>query len=344
VSIRRRDDGLALRALRVGVSPQALVVHVGTDVVVRTPSRPTHRAGNVVDLLAPPSADEVPALLERVGRLMHPVGVDHLHVRFEVPHGASDAIRARASDATAALVAQGCAVRQLEVVELGQPDVPDVREVREVPEELDGSVRTGGSSRSATPAPSGGLEVRQLEGAGEHDPVAARRWYAAAVLDRYAQGDDAAAWRDWDDEQGVWERERLRQLVAQGRAQVWLAQRHGMPVATLTLLRDLDGLAVLEDLVVHPAHRRGGLATTLVATVLAAQRAVTSTRPESEEWTASQRSMPERVLVAVVPGTPAAALLARLPHTPVAEVSAALQPPTARPTAATATRRPPQER
>lgn len=292
MSVRRRDDGLALRALRVGVSPQALVVHVGTDVVVRTPSRPMHRAGNVVDLLAPPRADEVPALLERVGRLMHPVGVDHLHVRFEVSRGASSAIRERAEAATSAFGGAGCAVRQLEVLEL------DVA-----------AVAQGASGRATGPAASG-LEVQRLEGAGERDPAGARRWYAAAVLDRYAQGDDAAAWRDWDDEQGVWERERLRQLAAQRRAEVWLAQRHGMPVATLTLLRDLDGVAVLEDLVVHPAHRRGGIASTLVAAVLTAR-------------TADH----DRLLVAVLPGTPAAELFARVPHTVLAEVSAALLAP-----------------
>jgi GNAT superfamily N-acetyltransferase len=294
VSIRRRDDGLALRALRVGVSPQALVVHVGTDVVVRTPSRPTHRAGNVVDLLAPPAADEVPGLLERVARLMHPVGVDHLHVRFEVPHGASVAVRERAEAASAALVAAGCVVRPLDVVE------------------LDPNLAAHGASDPVSGGVSRGLEVQQLEGGGERDPAAARRWFAAAVLDRYAQGDDAAAWRDWDAEQGVWERERLRQLIAQGRAEVWLAQRHGMPVATLTLLRDLDGIAVLEDLVVHPAHRRSGIALTFVAAVLAARAPAD-----------------DRLLVAVVPGTPAAGLVARVPHTSVAEVSAALLAPSA---------------
>jgi len=293
VSVRRRDDGLALRALRVGVSPQALVVHVGTDVVVRTPSRPTHRAGNVVDLLAPPTAAEVPTLLERVGRLMHPVGVDHLHVRFEVPASAGAAVRERAEDAAAALVAAGCAVRHLQVVELDEV-----------------AARDASATASATAA--GGLEVQRLDGAGERDPAAARRWYAAAVLDRYAKGDDAAAWRDWDEEQGVWERERLRQLAAQGRAEVWLAQRHGMPVATLTLLRDLDGVAVLEDLVVHPAHRRGGIATALVTAVLADRTAAT-----------------DRLLAALVPDTPIAGLLARIPHTPVAEVSAALLAPPA---------------
>jgi GNAT superfamily N-acetyltransferase len=291
VSVRRRDDGLALRALRVGVSPQALVVHVGTDVVVRTPSRPTHRAGNVVDLLAPPTVAEVPALLERVGRLMHPVGVDHLHVRFEVPDSAGVAVRERAEAAAAALVAAGCAVRRLQVVELDE---------------------VAARAAASASASAGGLEVQRLDGAGERDPAAARRWFAAAVLDRYAQGDDAAAWRDWDAEQGVWERERLRQLAAQGRAEVWLAQRHGMPVATLTLLRDLDGVAVLEDLVVHPAHRRGGIASALVTAVLADRVAAT-----------------DRLLVALVPGTPVAGLLARVAHTQVAEVSAALLAPPA---------------
>ena len=274
--LTRRDDGLALRALRVGVHPDALVLRSGTDVIVRTPARPDHRDGNVVDLLAPPAADEVAARLEGVRRLMEPVGVAHLHVRYELPPGTADD-----PGRAAAFAAAGCTVDVLRVLALDAGALPE-----------------------AATAPPASVTIERLDGP-DGDVIAGRRWYAAAVLDRYAHGDDVEAWRSWDDAWGAWDRERVTALARAGRAEVWLASRHGMPVATLTLVDDRDGLVVVEDVVTHPAHRRRGIARALLATALASLR--------------GSRALAQ-VAIAARPGTPAEALYAGLGFLPVADV------------------------
>jgi ribosomal protein S18 acetylase RimI-like enzyme len=282
--VTRRDDGIALRALRVGVAPSALVVHLGTDVVVRTPSRPDHLDGNVVDLIAPPAPAEVAPLLARVARLMEPVGVAHVQVRFELPVDAALDAELRTS-----LERAGCVLTVERILELhAQVEVPGMA-----------------------------LEVRRLAlPASGADPVTERRWHAAAVLDRYAQGEDVATWRTWDEEGAAWNRGRLRELAALGRADVWLASRHGMPVASLVVLRDLDGVAVVEDVVVHPAHRRRGIGRTLLAAALAHQQ---QARPT------------ERILLGADPDGVALALYEGLGFVPVADVWTALRPAGAAP-------------
>jgi GNAT superfamily N-acetyltransferase len=281
--ITRRDDGLALRALRVGVAPTALVVHLGTDVVVRTPSRPDHLDGNVVDLIAAPEPTDVPSLLERIRRQMEPVGVGHVQVRFEQPVAAvlDVGLQRAFEDASCVLTVE----RVLELQ--GDVEVPGMA--------LD--VR-----RLALPSAAEGDEL---------DAVTERRWHAAAVLDRYATGEDVPAWRTWDEEGAAWNRRRIRDLAALGRADVWLAARQGMPVGSLVVLRDLDGVAVVEDVVVHPAHRRRGVARTLLAAALAHQRLA---RPS------------ERVLLAADPDGPALALYGALGFVPLADVWTAIRP------------------
>lgn len=283
-TVSRRDDGAALRALRVGVHPSALVQHVGTDIVVRTPERPDHRDGNVVDLLAPPDAAEVPARLEGVRRLMEPVGVAHVHLRYEVSDGIVDAGE---SAREVALRAAGFEPDDLRVLVLDADALP----VDAVP-------------------PPGGVTVERLQGP-DGDVIAGRRWYAAAVLDRYAHGDDVEQWRAWDAAWGAWDRERITALARIGRAEVWLASRHGMPVATLTLLDDGAGLAVVEDVVTHPAHRRRGIARALLTAALASLRTAASL---------------DRVALVVRPASPAAALYGTLGFRPLADVRAWLRP------------------
>lgn len=282
-TVSRREDGAALRALRVGVHPDALVQHVVTDVVVRTPERPHHHDGNVVDLLAPPAADEVAARLEAVRRLMEPVGVAHLHLRYELPAGAmgDDPVR------EAAFRAAGC-----------------------VPDDLRVLVVDAGGLPTEVASPPGDVTIERLEGP-DGDVIASRRWYAAAVLDRYAHGDEVDAWRAWDAAWGEWDRARVTALARRGRAEVWLASRHGMPVATLTLVDDADGLAVVEDVVTHPAHRRRGIARALLGAALASL--------------GTARGL-ERVALAVRPGGPAEALSLGLGLRPLADVRAWLRP------------------
>jgi len=288
--ITRRDDGLALRALRAGVAPGALIVHLGTDVVVRTPSRPDHLDGNVVDLIAPPDAAAVTALLERVRRLMEPVGVAHVQVRFEQPVGTplDTTLRAAFEDA-------GCHVEARRVLELrASIEVPGMAlDVRR----LD---------------PPGGAFGAQGDAAAASDAVTERRWHGAAVLDRYATGDDVPTWRTWDEEGAAWDRRRIRELAVLGRADVWLASRQGMPVASLVVLRDLDGVAVVEDVVVHPAHRRRGIARTLLCAALAHQQ---QARPG------------ERVLLAADPHGIALGLHTSLGFVAIADVWTAIREP-----------------
>jgi len=241
--VRRRDDGLALRALRVGVHPEALVMHVGTDVVVRTPRRPDHRDGNVVDLLAPPRPADVAGRLEGVRRLMEPVGVDRPHLRYELPASAESDEDEQAR--CAAFTAAGAVPTDLRVLVLDREALP-----------------------SGAPEIPRDVTIARLAGP-DGDVIDGRRWYAAAVLDRYAHGDDVEAWRSWDDAWGAWQRDRIAALARAHRAEVWLASRHGMPVATLTLVDDHDGLIVVESVVTHPAHRRRGIARALLRTALA---------------------------------------------------------------------------
>lgn len=292
--VTRRDDGLALRTLRVGVHPEALVIHVGTDVVVRTPARPDHRDGNVVDLLAPPAADEVAARLEGVRRLMEPVGVRSLHLRYELPIrgdgaavGSDDAVARDEVARSAQFVAAGCEVTDLEVHQLAVADLP---------------VEASGPPADVT--------IERLTGP-DGDVIDERRWYAASVLDRYAHGDEVTAWRDWDDAWGAWERERIAALARAHRAEVWLATRHGMPVASLTLMDDLDGLVVIDRVITHPAHRRRGIARALLGTALGSLAGA---------------SPLDRVTLAVRPDAPVRGLARAVGFTPVAAVRAWLRP------------------
>ncbi len=289
--VTRREDGLALRVLRVGVHPGALVMHVGTDVVVRTPVRPDHHEGNVTDLLAPPDASEVDGRAEAARRLMEPIGVRQLHLRYELPvdDALPDGVVSDDADRVAALEAAGFHVSVQRVLVIDPAGLPD-----------------------EAPVPAEDLTLERLVHS-DGDVLAERRWYAASVLDRYAHGDDVTEWRAWDDAWGAWQRDRVRALAGLRRAEVRLAARHGMPVATLTLLDDLDGLVTIDNLVTHPAHRRRGIARTLLASALATLRGIDTV---------------EHVALAVAPGSPVERLARGLGFRPVADVRSWLRGPT----------------
>ena len=277
--VSRRDDGLALRTLRVGVHPEALVIHLGTDVVVRTPARPDHHEGNVVDLLAPPAADEVAVRLEGVRRLMEPIGVRSLHLRYELPAGAgADAAEESRAEQFAAA---GCGVTDLEVLALSPDALP-----------------------SSAPQPPADVTIERRVGP-DGGVIDERRWYAASVLDRYAHGDDVTAWRAWDDAWGAWDRERIAALARLRRAEVWLASRHGMPVASLAMVDDLDGLLVIDRIITHPAHRRRGIARALLGAALTTLHGAGSL---------------DRVMLTVAADAPIDALGRAMGFTPVADV------------------------
>jgi GNAT superfamily N-acetyltransferase len=289
-AVTRREDGLALRVLRVGVHPEALVMHVGTDVVVRTPARPDHHEGNVTDLLVPPGADDVADRLEAARRLMEPIGVRRLHLRYELPldGAAPDRVAPDDAERVAALEGAGLRVTVQRVLVLDPGALPTV-----------------------APNTTGDVTLERLVHPGG-DVLAERRWYAASVLDRYAHGEGVTEWRSWDDEWGAWQRDRVRALAGLRRAEVRLAARHGMPVATLTLLDDRDGLVTVENLVTHPAHRRRGIARTLLTSALASLRGVDSV---------------EHVALAVGPGSPGEHLARGLGFLPVADVRSWLSTP-----------------
>jgi GNAT superfamily N-acetyltransferase len=279
--VTRREDGLALRALRVGVHPQALVMRVGTDVVVRTPARPDHHDGNVTDLFVPPEVSTIPARIASAWRLMEPIGVRQVHLRYELAVDAED-------DAArvAALVASGLRSTVRRVLVLDPADLP-----------------------AEAPVPAIDITLERLTSLGD-DVLAERRWYAASVLDRYAHGEEVAAWRAWDDRWGAWQRDRVRALAQLHRAEVRLAARHSMPVATLTMLDDQDGLVVIDSVVTHPAHRRRGIARTLLLSALAALHGIDTV---------------QQVALATAPGSHAEALFVGLGFRPVADVSCWLQ-------------------
>lgn len=289
-AVTRREEGLALRALRVGVHPGALVMRVGTDIVVRTPARPDHHEGNVTDLLVPPGAAEVPDRLEAARRLMEPIGVRGAHIRYELPldDAAPDGIARDDDERVAAFQAAGLELTVQRVLVVEPAALP-----------------------TAPPVMAEDLTLERLVDP-DGDVLAERRWYAASVLDRYAHGDDVTEWRAWDDTWGAWQRDRVRALAGLHRAEVRLAARHGMPVATLTLLDDHDGLVAVENLVTHPAHRRRGIARTLLASALATLRGIDTV---------------QHVAIAVRPGSPGERLAGGLGFRPVADVRCWLRGP-----------------
>ncbi len=119
-------------------------------------------------------------------------------------------------------------------------------------------------------------------------PTDDRGWHAVSVLHRHAAGDAEDAHGEDDDRARGGQDDRLRwwvagqrQLVALGRARIVRAERFGTPVGTATLVweprvevgQDHAGLAVITDVIVHPAHRRLGIASTMVAALLDAHLA-----------------------------------------------------------------------
>ena len=102
-------------------------------------------------------------------------------------------------------------------------------------------------------------------------PVGDRDWHGITVLHRHAAapGEDRARGRQ--DERLRWWVAGLRELVETGRARVLRAVRFGTPVGVGVLHwvpgavvgEDHAGLAVVADVVVHPAHRGIGVARSL---------------------------------------------------------------------------------
>lgn len=209
--------------------------------VVRTAERPDHRAGNALHLHDVPSVEVLRDAVEDAARRF-----DGL-VRVVAP------LPADGSPLDAELLAAG--------------------------EALGASVRADHLLTHDDPA--AWVEATTSRGDLELEvPADARAWHGVTVLHRHAgPAEDPAArpgperGRGADDELLAWWVDGLADLAATGRARVLVARRHGTPVGAGALVWDprVDvgprhaGLAVLTDVVVHPAHRRLGVGRTVAA-------------------------------------------------------------------------------
>lgn len=280
-SIRRLDTGLGLAVLRAGLSGVTLVTYTRDHVAVRTPSRPDYRDGNTLDLTRVPAPDDLAGYLTRYQETVGAVGARHVQLRWEEPLDADAPAVAPTPDPdlAAAAAAHGLELSAVTVLLLrGLTEPPSSPVARCAP----------------VPAPEG-------EPGGAVD----RQWHAATVLYRYVAGDTPDQWRAVDDGFTAWSVQQQRELARAGRCRVWVASRHAIPVARCTLLHDRQGLAVVEDLVTHPAHRGRGIATALV------HAAVT-------DHLAAEPGA--RVGLAAVPGARSEALYRRLGFLPHATV------------------------
>lgn len=278
--VRRVDERLGLAVARLPLSARTLVSYTRDHVAVRTPSRPNEPVGNSLDLLSPPRPDEVGRWVDRFQETVGRLGSQRLRLRWEVPltgepEGPPPGVDEQLA---AALVAHGLRVERSLVRLLEQ-----LTEVPDAPAEL---------VPVDPPVPG----RRAID----------RRWHAATVLYRYAaDGPGEDGWRDWDEDAVAWRIDVQRELAADGRARVWLAARHGAPVGRLTVLHDRQGLAAVEDVVVHPVHRRAGIAGGLVHRAVAAHLA---------------GDREARVGVGLAPGSAAERLALRLGFVPHATV------------------------
>lgn len=285
--VERVDDRLGLAVHRVGLSGRTLTTYARDHVSVRTPSRSDFRDGNTIDLLAPPAPSDLPRWIDRFHETIGIMGATHVQVRWEEP---------LAGDAPAAppiadpALADACR-------ELGFDLTPTTILL------LDELAEPAPTSAELTP-----VEAPSAVPGGAVD----RRWHAATVLYRYASGDTPDDWRNVDQGFTDWAVDVQRELASAGRCQVWVAMRHGGPVGRLTLLHDRQGLAVVEDVIVHPVHRRIGIASGLT------HRAVSSYL---------EVAAGARVGIGADPGSGADRLYRRLGFGPHATVWTALRTP-----------------
>lgn len=129
-------------------------------------------------------------------------------------------------------------------------------------------------------------------------PVAdPRHWHGATVLYRHAGwGGDDDFWR--------WRTEVLKAQVVAGRGALWLGFHQGIPVTRAAVVHD-NGLAVVDDVVTHPAHRGLGLAGAVC------HRAVADHRDRHPE---------DLVVVLTQPDGPGRRLYDRLGFSPISTV------------------------
>lgn len=252
--VRRVDERLGLAVLRAPLSARTLVTYARDHVTVRTPSRPTFADGNTLDLEARPTPDELAGWMERFRSTTGQLGAVRPQLRWEERAPSGREVTSTADPGLVAAATELGLVLHARVVLLLEALAP----VPMAPARLD-------PVEAPSAAPGGPVD---------------RRWHAATVLYRYEQqerGDHPKGWRDWDEDEVAWRVEVQRELALEGRARVWLAARHGAPVGRVTLTHDRQGLARIDDLVVHPVHRRRGIGAVLVHEAVAARLEVDPT-------------------------------------------------------------------
>lgn len=225
------SDPLPLVAIRATLDPGTVVAPLADLTVLRTPMRPDLREGNALHLRTAPEPAGLDGLLGAWDdRFAGGPAIEHLRIRWVEPPAGRDL-----EDLRAVAAERGLAVDLTRHLELGEPKPSPAR-------------------------PDVGVVVAT-------DP---RQWHGATVLFRHT---------DWDGDEDFW-RDTMagrRELAAEGRAVTYLAVRWGIPVGTASLcwdpLADVGpdhaGLAVVEDVVVHPVHRGVGVGSALVSTAVA---------------------------------------------------------------------------
>lgn len=237
--VRRVDDRLGLAVQRAPLSARTLVTYARDHVTVRTPSRPDFHDGNTIDLETPPHAHALADWVARFHDTVGQMGVRRVQLRWEEPAtgpAGPPPVPPRALRAAATRLGLELTPRSVLL--------------------LDRLVPVPGSDAALAPVP---------PPAASPGGAVDRRWHAASVLYRYEADEPGPdGWRDWDEDLVAFRIEVQRELAADGRARVWLADRHGAPVGRLTVAHDRQGLAVVDDVIVHPVHRRRGIAADLV--------------------------------------------------------------------------------
>jgi len=278
--VQRIDDRLGLAVSRASLSGRTLVTYARDHVTVRTPSRHDFYDGNSLDLEAAPAPEDLDRWVARFTDTIGMLGAQHVQLRWETPREADAPARPPEPDPdlAAALDRRGFELTPVTVLLL---------------------------DHLVAPLPSPGEVVPVAPPTAEPGGAVDRRWHAASVLYRYESGEDPAAWRDVDQAFVAWSVDVQRELALAERCQLWLTMRHGAPVARLHVVHDGQGLACVEDVVVHPVHRRQGIAATLTYRALDVHLQV---HPGS------------RVGIAAAPGSPAERLYRRLGFRPHATV------------------------
>lgn len=243
--VERVDTRLGLAVCRAPLSPRTLVTYARDHVIVRTPSKPDFRDGNMLDLEVVPAPQDLPRWVARFEETVGAVGAARVQLRWERPQppdapAPTPVLDPALAEAAGALGLEHFPLSVLLLDRLVEP-----------------------------PAAPGELIPIAPPVAGSGDAVA-RHWHGATVLYRYFEGDEPDAWRNADLSFAEWIVDVQRDLAVAGRCQPWLAMRHGAPVARLHLTHDQQGLAVVEDVVVHPASRRRGIAAALAHAAVSA--------------------------------------------------------------------------